>query len=93
MKPLFKQAIIFGMTIILAAPLFFSSSIANAGASSVAASTIKIDPQVQAAINDLQPGEMLAVIHPERADRSEPYSKCFPRCPAARGDPRLASYS
>jgi subtilisin family serine protease len=58
MKPFFKQAIIFGLTIILVIPLFSSGSITNAAASSA----IVIDPQVQAAMNDLQPGEMLTVI-------------------------------
>ncbi len=59
MKSFTKQAIIFGLTIILVIPLFSSRSTTNAAASN---SVAMIDPQVQAAINDLQPGEMLTVI-------------------------------
>ena len=62
MKPFIKQAIIFGLTIILVIPLFSSRSTTNAAASAASTSAIIVDPQVQAAMNELQPGEMLTVI-------------------------------
>ena len=61
-KSVIKKAIIFGLTIILVIPLFSSKSITTAAASPASSAAIAIDPQAQAAMNDLQPGEMLTVI-------------------------------
>ena len=61
-KLFIKKAIIFGLTIILVFPFFYSKSTTNAAASPVNSSAFSIDPQVQAAMNDLQPDGMMTVI-------------------------------